>query len=209
MDDMFNAAATLQSNLPRTAVLLLDGPVKSQIRPEKVAHIRQRNPGFNPDRSLQWVSERRALGVNISYLKAAFMLSSFRVLQDINREIDRTARQLGITDDKIAVFGFSMGGIVGTYAALRRAQPCAAVVSHSGALCVTLCPIYSRPPILTITGQEDRLLRSGPFHHSVGNAFAGCQGLKVESLTPAGLGHEMTPETLAVSSAFLAKHLRL
>ncbi|HET8728087.1 MAG TPA: alpha/beta fold hydrolase, partial [Alphaproteobacteria bacterium] len=67
--------------------------------------------------------------------------------------IDQALAERGLTDADLALVGFSQGTMMALHVALRRKQPCAAIVGYSGALVApeTLAAeIGARPPVLLV-----------------------------------------------------------
>jgi predicted esterase len=78
-------------------------------------------------------------------------------LGQLNRFIDAQMKRRGLSDENLALIGFSQGAMVALGAALSRPSPCAAVVSHSG-LAFPFNRAASPPPdVLMIMGDADDL----------------------------------------------------
>lgn len=114
----------------------------------------------------------------------------------------------GLTENRLALVGFSQGTMMSLYVAPRRQHACAAVVGYSGALVgadslATECK--SRPPVLLVHGDADPIV---PFA-AMANAAAGLRavGLAVETLARPGLPHSIDEEGLARGGTFIAEKL--
>ncbi|MBK1695993.1 alpha/beta hydrolase [Rhodovibrio salinarum] len=122
--------------------------------------------------------------------------------------LDQELERHGLTPDKLAVIGFSQGGMMALHCGLRRAQPVAALVGFS-----TLLPgpqkldaeIKSRPPVLLTHGDQDQIIP--PHAMPQTEAALKAAGVAVESETRPGLGHGIDERCLEVASAFLRRHL--
>ena len=124
----------------------------------------------------------------------------------VNNFLDQALAERGLTDADLALVGFSQGTMTALYTALRRPNPCAAVVGYSGRLLGAQAgDIRSRPPVLLVHGEDDQVL---PFE-SMAMAAAALQGVgvTVETLARPGLGHGIDPEGLAAGLEMLARHL--
>lgn len=122
--------------------------------------------------------------------------------------IDAELAKHGLTEDRLALVGFSQGTMMSLYVAPRRQHACAAVVGYSGALVgadslATECK--SRPPVLLVHGDADPIV---PFA-AMANAAAGLRaaGLAVETLARPGLPHSIDEEGLTRGGAFIAEKL--
>lgn len=124
----------------------------------------------------------------------------------INRFLDHHLKRLAVSDDQLALVGFSQGAMLALYIALRRALPCAGVVSYSGALigAETLAvEIRSRPPMLLAHGDADPVV---PFA-SLGAAIQmlDSHDVPVRRHAGRGLGHGIDGPGLELGGEFLAE----
>ena len=124
----------------------------------------------------------------------------------INRFLDDSLDRLSLSDDQLALVGFSQGAMMALYIALRRANPCAAVVSYSGALigAETLAEeIRSRPPMLLAHGDADPVV---PFA-SLGAAvqMLGSHDVSARLHVGQGIGHGIDGPGLELGGDFLAE----
>lgn len=123
--------------------------------------------------------------------------------------IDAELAKRGLTDDKLALVGFSQGTMMSLYVAPRRARAPAAVVGYSGALVGAeslVTEVKSRPPVLLVHGDADTIV---PFQ-AMAAAASGLRaaGLTVETLPRPGLPHSIDDEGLIRGGRFIAEHLR-
>ena len=120
--------------------------------------------------------------------------------------IDSTLAEYGLSDDKLALVGFSQGTMMALYVGLRREKPLAGIVAQSGILIgpeLLADEIKSRPPVLLIHGDVDAVV---PFDY-MGKAHEALQanGVDVTAHARPGLGHGIDPEGIALTQQFLAK----
>ncbi len=126
----------------------------------------------------------------------------------LNRFLDRQLAEHGLTDDRLALVGFSQGTMMALFTAPQRPQPCAAVVGYSGALFAArpLETAPSKPPVLLVHGDADEVV---PVQATInaGSALAAA-GFEVQSEIRPGLPHGIDPAGLRLGGEFLARHLR-
>ena len=122
--------------------------------------------------------------------------------------LDQELARHGLTPDKLAVVGFSQGGMMALHCGLRRAQPVACLVGFS-----TLLPgprkldaeIKSKPPVLLTHGDQDEIIPGHAMPQT--EAALKAAGVPVESETRAGLGHGIDERCLELATDFLRRHL--
>ena len=124
----------------------------------------------------------------------------------LDQFITATLAEHDLSDDKLALIGFSQGTMMSLYVGLRREKPLAGIIAQSGILIgPELLPaeIKSRPPVLLIHGDVDAVV---PFAH-MGKAEQALKANDVEVSAHArpGLGHGIDPEGIALGQQFLAK----
>lgn len=122
----------------------------------------------------------------------------------LNAFIDERLEEHALTPDKLALVGFSQGTMMALHVALRRAEPCAALVGYSGALVgrdVLAEEIKSRMPIQLIHGVDDPVV---PFE-AMGAAEQGLKavGIDAETMARPGLQHGIDPEGMVRGIEFL------
>jgi phospholipase/carboxylesterase len=148
----------------------------------------------------QWFSlqERTASAILAGIQVAAPILDAW---------LDSQLARLGLTDDRLALVGFSQGTMMALYTAPRRPRACAAVVGYSGALFATepLETAPSKPPVLLVHGDADNVV---PVQASVNaGAALAAAGFDVRTEIRPGLAHGIDPEGLQMGGEFLARHL--
>ena len=149
----------------------------------------------------QWFSltDRNPRAVLQGAAEAAELIDAF---------LDDELARLALSDDRLALVGFSQGTMLALHVALRRARACAAVVGYSGALvgAETLAgELRSRPPIFLAHGDADEMI---PFSSLAATVEAlGALEVPVRWHAARGVGHGIDAESLALGGDFLAEAL--
>jgi len=123
----------------------------------------------------------------------------------LNLFIDAQLKRFNLTEDRLALVGFSQGTMMSLYTALRRPKPCAAVVGFSGAL-VGEAGVTSMPPVCLIHGDQDTVVPYGAM--GLAEAVLKHEGISVETHTRRGLGHGIDPQGIDIATAFLKARLK-
>ncbi len=126
----------------------------------------------------------------------------------LNAFLDAQLAAYGLTEDKLALVGFSQGTMMSLYTAFRRPAQCAGIVGFSGALIgeITLEEeIKSKPPVCLIHGDADKVV---PFQ-AMENArqILGFLGSDIETHARPGLRHGIDEAGLATALEFLKARL--
>lgn len=127
----------------------------------------------------------------------------------LNAFLDAKLAELGLSDDKMMLVGFSQGTMLALHVALRRPAAPAAVVGYSG---LVVAPerlledkIAARPPILLVHGEDDEVVPHS-FLLFAQEIFEKL-GLPVLALSRPGLGHSIDEEGLKAGIAFAAQNM--
>lgn len=127
----------------------------------------------------------------------------------LNAYIDSERDIYGLTDENVALLGFSQGTMMSLYVAPRRPAALAGVLGYSGAL---IGPerlageIKSRPPILLIHGDADPIV---PFAAmEAARAGLSAAGIEVATFPRPGLPHSIDEEGIDAGADFLAGALK-
>ncbi len=123
----------------------------------------------------------------------------------LNTFIDAQLKRFALTDDKLALVGFSQGTMMALFSALRRPKACAGIVGFSGSL-VGEEGIISKPPVCLIHGNADDVVPYGAM--ALASAVLKHEGLSVETHTRPGMGHGIDPEGLNIAVKFLKDKLK-
>lgn len=204
-------AKALQDEMPFADIINLQGP--------------RRLPD-NPDGSeaYTWTAyQGSAFSVAKQSLRLVF--NHLPVVDKLDSFIDKQLAKRGLTEDDLALFGNSMGGIVVLQTALNRKKPIAGVVSHSSAV-LPFTKVRSKPDILLIMGEKDEIFHKVEMKSKglkkIFNAIAKRFSVQhnhtlrrlrkrkinfTEKIYP-DLAHEVSKESIAESGSFLRKALR-
>jgi phospholipase/carboxylesterase len=120
--------------------------------------------------------------------------------------IDSELARYSLTDDRLALVGFSQGAMLALHVALRRERTMAGVTGYSGMLIdADEAEIRSRPPVLLVHGDADPMVPIAAFHHAV--AALKRLGVGVASHVSRGVGHSIDMDGLKLGEAFLSRVL--
>jgi phospholipase/carboxylesterase len=126
----------------------------------------------------------------------------------LNAFLDSELALHGLTDDRLALVGFSQGTMMSLHVAPRRDTAIAGVVGYSGALVGADrlgAETRSKPPILLVHGSADPVV---PFVAMAAASMAlKAAGLAVETLARPGLPHSIDEAGLAAGGRFLSRML--
>ncbi len=137
----------------------------------------------------------------------AMMLACVRATAPmVDGFLDAELEKRGLNDGRLAWVGFSQGAMMALHVALRRRQPCAALVGYSGALVGSeaLGPeVRARPPVLLVHGDADEVVPVERHRSAV--AALGSAGVPVTAHVRVGLGHGIDDEGLKLGADFLRR----
>ena len=127
--------------LPDTVFVAVDAPTPSVVNPM----------GFQwfP---IPWLDGSTEAAMVEELVRSAKLLDAF---------IDRLLADEGLDPDRLVLFGFSQGTMMGLHVAPRRAVPVAGIVGFSGRLMFPGCiadEAKSRPPVLLVHGDADEMV---------------------------------------------------
>ncbi len=125
----------------------------------------------------------------------------------IDAFIDRKLDQYGLTDESLAIVGFSQGTMMALHVGLRRREQVAAVVGYSGML--TGGPelseqMVTKPPVLLVHGDLDQVVPVAALHAA--KSELGRLGVPVTAHVSAGIGHTVDPDGLRMGVEFIASN---
>jgi len=182
--DMISVAAEMAMFLPNTHFMAPNGP-----EPCPTA------PGF-----YQWYS----MGDG----RQGADLGAAAIAPLINRYADIQLERLELGDDRLIMLGFSQGGGVMIEAALRRAQPCAALLCFTSAIRnrdKLADEITVRPPTMLIHGELDEVV---PIRHVINTAqILEEHNIDVRYHICPGIGHTLNEEGAYMGAMFIAEML--
>ncbi|PNG25887.1 alpha/beta hydrolase [Methylocella silvestris] len=180
-DDLIDLAAYWRPDLAKTAFVSLNAPFPCD---------------FAPDR-LQWFS--------VADRTPAVLLQGARVAAlSLDATLDALLAARGLTDDRLALVGFSQGAMMALHVGLRRKRQIAGIVAFSGALRggeTLRAEIGAKPPVLLVHGEMDEIV---PFA-AMAEARSALEreGVPVAVLARPRLGHAIDEAGLDAAGRFL------
>ncbi|MBD8878378.1 alpha/beta hydrolase [Roseibium polysiphoniae] len=125
----------------------------------------------------------------------------------LNAFIDAELNALGLSDNELAIVGFSQGAMLTLQVGLRRRHPPAALIAYSGLLpgADRLTDIQNQAPVLLIHGQDDDVV--APHHLDAASKALLGANIPVESHLLDDLGHTIDERGMVIAGRFLAKAL--
>ncbi len=150
----------------------------------------------------QWFSlESRAQGPMLMGAEAAAPI--------LNTYIDGLLEKYGLSDDRLALVGFSQGTMMSLYVAPRRRKPLAGVLGYSGSLLggeeLAGGAGIQKLPIHLVHGDADPVVTVAAWHHAT-EMFKGA-GFDVQGSVTPGLEHSIDERGLNDGLAFLQRVL--
>jgi phospholipase/carboxylesterase len=126
----------------------------------------------------------------------------------LNAFIDDQLKRYGLTEDRLALVGFSQGTMVALHAGPRRQRPLAGIVGYSGMLAdpaALAAEVRTRPPVLLVHGDADAVLPVMALHEA--KATLDSLGFGISTHVSAGLGHSIDEVGLRLGQQFLSDAL--
>lgn len=126
----------------------------------------------------------------------------------IDSYLDALIADHGVPAGRIALVGFSQGGMMSLHVAPRRSEPLAGVVSYSGALVAPerlAGETRSRPPILLVHGDADPVVPFDSLKRAADSLKAA--GFPVDTEQRPGLPHAIDQVGMARGARFLVQQL--
>ena len=139
--------------------------------------------------------EARAAGVRVS-------------APDLNAYIDSHLAAHGLSEDRLALVGFSQGTMMALHVGPRRAKLIAGIVGYSGMLAdpdALSQEAVAKPPVLLVHGDADEVLPVAAMHQAKTRLEA--LGFEVAAHVSPGLGHSVDDVGLQLGAEFLADRL--
>ncbi|MFN3294260.1 MAG: alpha/beta hydrolase [Gemmobacter sp.] len=186
--DLLGLADVMAPHLPETAFVAPDAP-------ERCA-----GGGFG----YQWFPIPWLDGSSEAAAAAGLSASA----KDLNGFLDARLADEGLTDDRMALVGFSQGAMMSLEVAPRRDRAVAGVVAISGRLLrpeALAAEARVKPPVLLIHGDQDPVV---PFQDMAraGDALVAA-GFETFGHVMQGTGHGIAPDGLGVALRFLKDRL--
>ena len=126
----------------------------------------------------------------------------------LNAYIDEQLAKYGLSDDRLALVGFSQGTMMALHVGPRRAEALAGIVGFSGMLAdpqALAAEVVTRPPVLLVHGDADAVLPVASLPYAQGALEA--LGFEVATHVSRGLGHSIDEAGLRLGGQFLAARL--
>lgn len=122
--------------------------------------------------------------------------------------LDAVLERFGLTEDRLALVGFSQGTMMSLHAGPRRAKGLAGIVGYSGMLAdpeALAAEVKTRPPVLLVHGDADPMVpvTALPAAETVLTGL----GFEVATHVSRGLGHSIDEPGLRLGEQFLRKVL--
>lgn len=186
--DLLGLADPLAPHLPDTVFVAPDAP----------------EPCANNPMGYQWFPIPWLDGSS----EAAALQSMNDSVRDLNGYLDKVIEEEGVSSDKVIIFGFSQGTMMGLHVAPRRDPGPAALVGFSGRLLHPerlAAEAVSKPPILLVHGDMDEMVPPQSLPEA-GEALQAA-GFEVYAHVMEGTGHGIAPDGLSVALAFMRDRL--
>jgi phospholipase/carboxylesterase len=124
----------------------------------------------------------------------------------IDAFIDRKLAQYGLSEDQLAIVGFSQGTMMALHVGLRRDRQVAGIVGYSGML--TGAPelsheVKSKPPVLLVHGTADPIVPVAALHDA--KRILDQLDVPLETHLSNGVGHSVDPVGLRLGAEFVTK----
>jgi phospholipase/carboxylesterase len=126
----------------------------------------------------------------------------------INDFIDRKLAQYGLSEEKLALVGFSQGTMMALHVGLRRGRQVAGILGYSGMLTSTADLAGqnpTKPPVLLIHGSNDPIVPVAALHAA--EQALRRAGIEVATHVSMGVGHSVDPAALRLGGEFVARVL--
>ena len=126
----------------------------------------------------------------------------------IDAFIDRKLAQYGLSEEHLALVGFSQGTMMALHVGLRRPQRVAAIVGYSGMLTGGHELLHlngQKPPVLLVHGSADPIVPVAALHMAESELKRA--GVPVKTHVSPGLGHTVDPTGLRLGKDFVAEAL--
>jgi phospholipase/carboxylesterase len=124
------------------------------------------------------------------------------------RFLARELERHGLDDTRLALVGFSQGGMMALHVGLRRAIAPAAIVGFSTALATPVpqpAAGANRPPILLVHGDADDMIPISAMHAAL--AVLAAAEVSVQWHIAEGIGHGIDAESVTLAGRFLVDAL--
>lgn len=186
--DLFGLAEALAPVLPNTAFASPNAPETSVVNPMGYQWF-----------PIPWIDGSSEAAMREGFFRAQGALTAF-----LEAELARH----NLTEDRLALIGFSQGTMMSLHWALRRPSAMAGVVGFSGRLVEggsLKDEITATPPVLLVHGDQDEVIPVAALAEAE-TALTGA-GVPVKSHVSRGIGHGIAPDGLQLAAQFLRQIL--
>ena len=124
---------------------------------------------------------------------------------DLDAFLDEELEKLGLSDESLALVGFSQGTMMSLHVGIRRKRPMAAIVGFSGLLVAPerlAADVTAKPPVLLVHGEMDDLIPVQALHAA--RIALAAEEFAVEWHVRPELPHGIDQEGLEIAGRFLA-----
>jgi len=123
----------------------------------------------------------------------------------LDRFLDRELQALDLTEQALALVGFSQGAMMTFQCGLRRNTPPAALIGYSGLLpgADRLSGLNTASPVLIVHGEEDDVVPA--YHGDAAEAALRASGVDAKLHRLSGLGHSIDERGMVLGGRFLEK----
>ena len=126
----------------------------------------------------------------------------------LNAFIDQQLAATGLSEDRLALVGFSQGTMMALHVGPRRKTPIAGIVGYSGMLAdpdALAAEVKTKPPVLLVHGDADQVLPVAAIHDAERRLKV--LGFDVASHVSRGLPHSIDDAGLQLGGRFLVEKL--
>lgn len=186
-NDLLSLGHEMQPYLPDTAFIAPNAPYACDMSPM----------GY------QWFSLR-------SWSEDLMLAGAQMAAPILNHFLDEQLERFGLSDEQMAIIGFSQGTMMALHTALRRPNPCAAIIGYSGGLvgeALLEAEIQSRPPVCLIHGDADMVVPFVASQHT--ETLLKRLNVPVSLHRRPGLAHGIDHQGLHIASETLAEHFAI
>ncbi|HEY2660680.1 MAG TPA: alpha/beta fold hydrolase [Caulobacteraceae bacterium] len=126
----------------------------------------------------------------------------------LNTFVDNQLERHGLTEDRLALVGFSQGTMMALHVGPRRKHALAGIVGYSGMLADPAAlanEVRTKPPVLLVHGDADEVVPV--FALQEAKLALGSLGFEIATHVSAGLGHGIDEAGLRLGGQFLSEAL--
>lgn len=124
----------------------------------------------------------------------------------LDEYIDQVLAHFKVSEDKLALCGFSQGTMMSLYAGPRRKRKIAGILGYSGALIGgegLFASTIQKPPVTLVHGDSDSVVPVEAYHHAM--ATLKDAGFEVDGHVRPHLDHGIDEEGIEIGAAFFSR----